>query len=921
MKQLLNKRWMVAAAVALLCGMTACAKAERVAATAEQERYRVVVTSDAEIDDECSMMRFMLYMNEWDVEAIISSSSQFHAHDHNWAGDDWLEPYLDAYEAVYPNLKLHDARYPAPDKVRSISMRGNVATEGEMEEVTAGSQKIVELLLDASDHRPIWFQAWGGTNTIARALKTIEEQHPERMEEVAAKVRLYLIWEQDNCFQTYIRPVWGKYNIPTVISDQFIAYFYHWKKYIPQEQQAYLCGEWMNEHILQDHGALCSLYKAHDNGDFRSEGDSPAYFYLIPTGLDSPEHPDWGGWGGRYVRVRKNTWLDPVEKEGYTYPEGRWYTSNAWGRTRLKQELANDAAPVSYLKPMWRWMIPLQNDFAARADWCVKPYEEANHAPIVRVNTPNELTLAAGTLLNIDASLSTDPDGDNLAFRWWHYKEAGSYRGDIEIENAGQPTASIRIPYDAEAGDTIHLICEVQDDGTPVLTRYQRVVVTVEERQIAFPTAEGYGKYTVGGRGGRVIEVTNLNDAGEGSLRAAIEAKGPRTVVFRVAGTIDLESPLTIRHPYITIAGQTAPGEGICIKRHPLNIDADEVIVRYLRVRLGDESGNDTDAVSSRGHRNIILDHLSTSWSIDECLSVYQCEYVTIQWCLVAESLAGSNHIKGSHGYGGIWGSNYCTMHHNLLAHHSSRNPRFASGAGYNDYRNNVIYNWGFQSCYGGEELHPTQRNPYPFTYINMVANYYKAGPATLKAVRSRIVEPSYRNSIDNYGRWYVAGNVVEGDPRVTADNWDGGVQVDPSHFDTLRLEQPWPAMPIDEQTANDAYLAVLEGVGAVLPCRDAIDNRLIEEVRLGKATYEGASYKREHAELDGAQPTGIIDSQDDVGGWPKLKAGEAPQDSDHDGMPDRWERRNSLNPNDAADGAAMAENGYTNLENYLNSL
>jgi pectate lyase len=206
----------------------------------------------------------------------------------------------------------------------------------------------------------------------------------------------------------------------------------------------------------------------------------------------------------------------------------------------------------------------------------------------------------------------------------------------------------------------------------------------------AFPGAEGYGAMTRGGRGGKVIMVTNLNDTGPGSLRDACETEGPRIVVFTVSGTITLESRLRISNPYITIAGQTAPGEGICIKKYPLSINASEVIIRYIRVRLGDETGDDADAISGRYHKNIILDHVSASWSIDETVSIYYCENVTVQWCLISESLYDAGHVKGAHGYGGIWGSNYSTYHHNLLAHHSSRNPRFASGCGYNDFRNNT---------------------------------------------------------------------------------------------------------------------------------------------------------------------------------------------------------------------------------------
>lgn len=408
---------------------------------------------------------------------------------------------------------------------------------------------------------------------------------------------------------------------------------------------------------------------------------------------------------------------------------------------------------------------------------------------------------------------------------------------------------------------------------------------------IAFPTAEGYGKYTVGGRGGKVIEVTNLNDSGPGSLREAVEAEGPRTVIFRVSGTIDLQKSLTIKKPYITIAGQTAPGDGICIKRFPLNIAADEVIIRYIRVRLGDESGREDDALGGRRQKNIILDHLSTSWSIDECLSVYMCENVTIQWCMITESLFKSNHMKGSHGFGGIWGSNKSTYHHNLIAHHSSRNIRWASGGGYNDYRNNVIYNWGYNSSYGGEYIHITQStNPDDCFYINMVANYYKPGPATQPGkVSYRIASPSYRKSIDNYGKWYIADNVVEGYPRVSADNWNGGVQVSggEDHIKVLKLNKPWLAMPIRQQTAAQAYESVLAEAGANLPRRDAIDTRIIGEVRGGYATFEGKAYKKTQTLSDPSKPCGIIDSQNNVGGWPVLKSTTPPVDSDHDGMPD----------------------------------
>lgn len=446
-------------------------------------------------------------------------------------------------------------------------------------------------------------------------------------------------------------------------------------------------------------------------------------------------------------------------------------------------------------------------------------------------------------------------------------------------------------------------------------------IINLWSQQLAFPTAEGYGKYTKGGRGGVVYEVTNLNDSGEGSLRAAIEASVPRTVVFRVSGTIILESALTIKHPFITIAGQTAPGDGICIRRHPLNIGADNVIVRYLRVRLGDESGNDYDAMSSRYCKHIILDHISASWSVDECMSIYHCDSITVQWCIVSESMSHSNHVKGSHGFGGIWGSNYGTYHHNLLAHHSSRNPRMASGCGNTDYRNNVIYNWGYQSLYGGEK-YQSGNDKFNFTNLNIVANYYKPGPATKPGeVMYRIANPSFRgDGSDDYGKWYIAENTVEGNEEVSSDNWNGGVQIELS-FEKIKLEEPWQSMPIIQQKAEEAYKLVLDKAGAILPKRDLIDTRIIKEAKSGYATYEGKSYEKEYQVADTTKICGIIDTQEDVGGWPILGSLEAPLDTDHDGMPDDWELNNHLDKSNPDDRNYFSTDGYTMLEKYLNSI
>ncbi len=440
-------------------------------------------------------------------------------------------------------------------------------------------------------------------------------------------------------------------------------------------------------------------------------------------------------------------------------------------------------------------------------------------------------------------------------------------------------------------------------------------------KQFAFPTAEGYGKYTVGGRGGRVIHVTNLNDAGPGSFRAAVSESGPRVVVFDVSGTIRLLSNVSIKNPYLTIAGQTAPGDGICLSGGKIGIGADQVIIRHIRVRVGDENEGDHDAVECRGRKNIILDHVSASWSVDEAMSVYGCDSITVQWCMITESMFYSHHVKGSHGFGGIWGSNYSTYHHNLIAHHSSRNPRIASNCGYMDYRNNVVYNWGYNSCYGGEAHDPYNLSDTDGSYINMVNNYYKPGPATQPGqVSYRIANPGYRDIYSDYGKWYVNGNYMEGNASVTADNWNGGIQTD-GPLDMLRATSPWDAMPIEQQTAEEAYELVLSNAGATYPKRDAIDRRIAEETRGGYATYEGVEYKNVKNVADVTKKCGIIDSQEDVGGWPELQSATAPADTDFDGMPDEWETKHGLNPNDPDDRNNKHTSGYTALEIYLNEM
>lgn len=469
----------------------------------------------------------------------------------------------------------------------------------------------------------------------------------------------------------------------------------------------------------------------------------------------------------------------------------------------------------------------------------------------------------------------------------------------------------------------------------------------------AFPGAEGFGRYTTGGRGGKVYVVNTLEDNNEGdaatrqgSFRWCLNQSGTRTIVFNVSGTIHLKSALGIKNGNVTIAGQSAPGDGICVADYPFTINANNVIIRYMRFRLGNKqvAHHEGDGLGGMDLKNVIVDHCSVSWSIDECLSVYGSRDITVQWCLVSQSLNNSGHSKGSHGYGGNWGGSGASYHHNLMAHHNSRTPRLGPRQSTQtdermDLRNNVIYNWAGNGCYGGEGMN-----------VNIVNNYYKPGPGTLTrstGIQQRIASINIRtteycqNSDGSWNGWYpmwhvwgtfyVKGNVNSKHDVVTKDNWTYGIynQIDKNGndgtFNETVHQQMKLAAPIDfvyttTHTAEKAYEKVLAFAGASLH-RDAVDELMVYDTREGKASYSGKN---------GTKVPGLIDSQDDIkpadapadwSAWPTLQQTTPWTDSDGDGMPDEYETANGLNANDAADGNIVNAEGYTNLEVYLNGI
>ena len=461
------------------------------------------------------------------------------------------------------------------------------------------------------------------------------------------------------------------------------------------------------------------------------------------------------------------------------------------------------------------------------------------------------------------------------------------------------------------------LIKEWETKGRPYIPSAGKPSDLPEATIPSFPGAQGGGMYSFGGRGGKIYVVTSLRDRGPGSFREACEAGGPRIVVFNVAGIIRLEERIRIRAPYITIAGGTAPGDGVCIAGATVELETHDIVIRYMRFRRGQHwEGDRNDSLGGNPVGNVMIDHVSASWGLDENMSMYRHMYkpgdgskelklptvnITIQNSIFSEALDTYHHAFGST----IGGYN-STFHHNLWACNTGRNP--SVGMIYDfTFANNVVFNWHHRTVDGGDER----------SYYTIINNYFKPGPVTPRdePVGHRVLKPEAKRTkppVDEYGRAFVDGNIMEGYPKVTADNWADGVQVEsigPSDkvLAAIKAEKPYPYSYIDLQSAKDAYVTVLANAGATLPRRDPVDTRVVEMVRTGQVTYQPGK--------------GIITDISQVGGHPSYD-GTPYIDTDQDGMPDDWETAHGLNPKDPSDANGdLNGDGYTNIEDYLNGL
>ena len=522
---------------------------------------------------------------------------------------------------------------------------------------------------------------------------------------------------------------------------------------------------------------------------------------------------------------------------------------------------------------------------------------------------------------------------------------AAKYKSMIEAERKSSDEAWER---------ALPIVMKEAAEGRPYVPWASRPYDLPQATIPAFPGAEGGGMYSYGGRGGRVITVTNLNDRGPGSFREACETGGARIIVFNVAGIIRLESPIIVRAPYVTIAGQTAPGDGVCIAGESFWIDTHDVVIRHMRFRRGETHvWHRDDSFGGNPVGNIMIDHCSCTWGLDENISFYRHMYdpsegqydtpmqklptvnVTIQNTISAKALDTYNHAFGS-----TLGGENCSFMRNLWASNGGRNPSVGWNGVFN-FVNNVLFNWVHRTVDGGDHT----------AMFNMINNYYKPGPATPKEspVGHRILKPESGRSKLNYkqyGRVYADGNVVEGFPEVSADNWNGGIQIESQpdtegYTDMMRAVHPFQMPYIRLMTAPAAYTYVLDNVGATIPCRDAVDEIIVNEVRTGEIYIPKNLPKNANGDLWGLAPesqakdgtfryrrlgndsykVGIITDIRQMGGYPEY-TGERYLDSDRDGMPDQWELDNGLNPYDPTDANGdCTGDGYTNIEKYINGI
>ncbi|HYH56907.1 MAG TPA: polysaccharide lyase [Anseongella sp.] len=512
---------------------------------------------------------------------------------------------------------------------------------------------------------------------------------------------------------------------------------------------------------------------------------------------------------------------------------------------------------------------------------------------------------------------------------------------EVQAETGAMMKEAMRLSDEAWE-KALPVIKEEALNGKPYIPWAHRPTDLPQADLRAFPGAEGGGAWSFGGRGGKVYVVTSLEDRGPGTFRWACEQGGARIVVFNVAGIIRLKSPLIIRAPYITIAGQTAPGDGVCVAGESVWINTHDVVIRHMRFRRGETNvGRRDDAIGGNPVGNIMIDHVSASWGLDENMSMYRHMYdpgdgsqekkfptvnITIQNSIFAEALDTYNHSFGS-----TLGGENCTFMRNLWANNAGRNPSIGWNGIFN-FINNVVFNWRHRSMDGGD---------YTASY-NIINNYFKPGPVTPRdePVGHRILNPeSGRSNLDHkvFGRAYVEGNIMEGYPEVTKDNWAGGVQVEDEndrdlpdagkYTKALRWKKPFPMPPVTVMEAKEAFNYVLEKAGATLPVRDPVDERVLKQVKSGKINPpEGLNpddfYQFEHRRLGpDSYKLGIITDVRQVGGYPEYK-GSPRKDSDKDGMPDEWEERYGLDPRDPSDaGGDMNGDGYTNIEKYINGI